>query len=125
MKTGYPRYILATLCPVLSQDALQCTARPARPALTYRHLSDMSRHMRTTVRLDDALIAQAKREARRQGETLTALIERGLRLVLAQGTSGPRRTRVRLPVSREGGGVLPGVDLDNSAALLDIMEGRK
>jgi len=77
------------------------------------------------VRLEEALISQAKREAERRGETLTALIEQGLRLILAQ--SRPRRQRepVKLPVSTVGGGVLPGVDLDDSAALLDIMEGRR
>jgi hypothetical protein len=81
--------------------------------------------MRTTVRLDDALLEQAKREASRRQETLTAFIERGLRLALAQSSARPRRKRVVLPVSRAGGGVLPGVDLNDSAALLDIMENRK
>ncbi len=85
----------------------------------------MSRHMRTTVRLDDTLLEQAKREAARRGETLTALIERGLRLVLARPERRPSRRRVEIPVCREGGGTLPGVDLDDTAALLDIIEGRR
>lgn len=55
---------------------------------------------------------------------MTALIEEGLRLVLAQSHQLPRRERVTLPVSTAGGGVLPGVDLNDSAALEDIMEGR-
>ncbi len=55
---------------------------------------------------------------------MTALIEEGLRLVLAQSHQPPRRERVKLPVSKAGGGVLPGVDLNDSAALEDIMEGR-
>jgi hypothetical protein len=80
--------------------------------------------MRTTVRLDDALLERAKREAARREETLTALMEQGLRLVLAQSRSSNRRKRVTLPTSRAGGGVRPGVDLDNNAALLDLMEGR-
>ena len=67
---------------------------------------------------------QAKREAEQRGETVTALIEEGLRLVLAQSQQPPRRERVTLPVSKMGGGVLPGVDLNDSAALEDIMEGR-
>jgi hypothetical protein len=67
---------------------------------------------------------QAKREAEQRGETVTALIEQGLRLVLAQSQQPPRRERVTLPVSKAGGGVLPGVDLNDSAALEDIMEGR-
>ena len=63
--------------------------------------------------------------ASRRQETLTALIEKGLRLVLAQSRPPQRRPRVVLPVCRAGGGTLPGVDLNDSAALLDIMEGRR
>jgi hypothetical protein len=82
--------------------------------------------MRTTVRLDDALLEQAKREASQRRATLTALIEQGLRLVLAQSRSArERRRRVVLPVSRAAGGVLPGIDLNDSAALLDVMENRR
>jgi hypothetical protein len=85
----------------------------------------MSRHMRTTVRLDEALLGRAKREAERRGETLTSLIERGLRLALANPEKRPTRRRVDIPVCREGGGTLPGVDLGDSAALLDVIEGRR
>lgn len=85
----------------------------------------MSRHMRTTVRLDDALLERARREADRRGVTLTSLIERGLKLVLARPERSPLRRHVEIPVCREGGGTLPGVDLDDSAALLDIAEGRR
>jgi hypothetical protein len=81
--------------------------------------------MRTTVRLDEALLERAKREARRRGETLTALIERGLRLALAGPNRRRERRRVDIPVCRAGGGTLPGVDLDDSAALLDLLEGRR
>jgi hypothetical protein len=81
--------------------------------------------MRTTVRLDDALLQRAKREAAQRGETLTSLIERGLRLVLASPQRRAGRRHVEIPVCREGGGTLPGVDLDDSAALLDIVEGRR
>ena len=84
----------------------------------------MSRHMRTTVRLDEAFMRQVKREAARRNQTVTSLIEAGLRLVLAQSKIPRRRRHVALPVSRAGGGLLPGVDLNDSAALLDIMEGR-
>lgn len=81
--------------------------------------------MRTTIRLDDALLERARREAARRGVTLTALIEGGLRLVLARPQPSRSRRRVELPVCRAGGGPLPGVDLDDSAALLDIVEGRR
>jgi hypothetical protein len=81
--------------------------------------------MRTTVRLDDRLLEQAKREAAGRGETLTALIERGLRLAIAKPAPSRRPKRVTLPVSRAQGGTLPGVDLNDSASLYDIMEGRR
>ena len=67
---------------------------------------------------------QVKREAEQRGETVTSLIEEGLRLVLAQSQQPLSRERVVLPVSKAGGGVLPGVDLNDSASLEDIMEGR-
>jgi len=77
------------------------------------------------VRLDDGLLERARREARRRGETLTSLIERGLRLVLASPDKRYRGRSVEIPACRAGGGTLPGVDLDDSAALLDIVEGRR
>lgn len=77
--------------------------------------------MRTTVRLDDALLADAKTLAARTGRTLAAVIEDALRESLGRrGRSG--RERIELPTCK-GGGVQPGVDLDNSASLLDLMDG--
>ncbi len=68
-------------------------------------------------------MTQAKREAQRRGKTVTSLIEQGLRLVLAQPEAQGPRKRFVLPVSDvKTGGLLPGIDLNNSAALLDIME---
>lgn len=82
----------------------------------------MSRHMRTTVRLDDALLERARKEADRRGITLTALIEEGLKLAMRRPLESNARPRVQLPVSPARGGTLPGVDLDDTAALLDRME---
>jgi hypothetical protein len=81
--------------------------------------------MRTTVRLDEALLEQAKRVAASRSETLTALIEQGLRLVLAQSEAPRRRKSIVLPICQAGGGTLPGVDLDDTASLLDVMESRR
>jgi hypothetical protein len=84
----------------------------------------MSGHIeRTTVRLDSGLLAAARSFARDNGTTLTALIQKGLESALREGRPA-RRKKIVLPVSREKGGILPGVDLNNSAALLDILEGR-
>jgi hypothetical protein len=81
--------------------------------------------MRTTIRMDARLYTQARREAERRGETFTALVERSVRLALAQRPGTPRRRRVKLPVCSVGGGTLPGVDIDDSATLLDLLEGRR
>ena len=80
--------------------------------------------MRTKLRLEDQLIRRAARIAKERGETLDALIERGLRSLLAEvpKPSARARKRVTLPVSKAGGGTLPGVDLNDSAGLLDRME---
>ena len=45
--------------------------------------------------------------------------------MLTNENPGRRRAKVVLPVSRETGGVLPGVDLNNTASLLDLMEDRR
>jgi hypothetical protein len=81
--------------------------------------------MRTTVRLDDGLLERAKQEAERRGTTLTALIEQGIRLVLRRPQPSERRKRITLPVSRTGGGAMAGVDLNDTAALLDRLDERE
>jgi hypothetical protein len=77
--------------------------------------------MRTTIRLDDALLADAKALAVRSGRTLTAVIEDALRETLARSRSMSHR-REALPLSSHSGGLQPGVDLDDTSALLDLME---
>lgn len=75
--------------------------------------------MRTTIRLDDALLAEAKATAAARGTTLTAVIEDALRASLARRADDV--PPVRIPTYK-GTGVGPGVDLDDSAALLELME---
>ena len=77
--------------------------------------------MRTTIRLADSLLLEAKREAARCGMTLTAIIEESLRARLARTTAEPRK-RTRLTTTGRGG-LRPGIDLDDSASLLDAMDG--
>lgn len=76
---------------------------------------------RTTIRLDDHILAAAKAEAARSGSSLTALVEDALRQLLAR-RAHDSRARTPLPVD-SGEGLLPGVSLDRSAALRDLMEG--
>jgi len=77
--------------------------------------------MRTTIRLDDDLLREAKAYAAATDRTLTRLIEDALRETLARRQARPERRRVRLRTFK-GGGLQPGVDLDSNAALLDLME---
>jgi hypothetical protein len=78
--------------------------------------------VRTTIRMDDTLLAQAKAEALRSGRTLTQVIEDAVRESLARtGAAEPARRPVVLPTFA-GGGLLPGVDLDSSASLAELMD---
>ena len=77
--------------------------------------------MRTTVDLPDELLRQARQQAAQEGTTLTALLADGLRLRLA-GISAGRVRRRRLPVSRVGGGLQPGIDPASNASLLDAAD---
>jgi hypothetical protein len=78
--------------------------------------------MRTTIRLNDDLLAQAKQAAIKSGRTLTSVIEDALRQALSRPEKPPRRRRTRL-ISSGNGWLRPGVNLDSNAELLDIMDG--
>jgi len=75
------------------------------------------------VRLDDPLLAEAKKYAADSGKTLTAVIEDSLRETLARRKHPVKRRKVRLPTF-PGGRLRPGVDLDDTSAILDLMESR-
>ena len=75
--------------------------------------------MRTTINIDDDLLAEARQVAARTGRSLTAVVEDALRESLHRRHL-PARRAVELPIGE--GGVQPGVDLDDSAALLELME---
>jgi hypothetical protein len=76
--------------------------------------------MRTTLNINDDLLRRAKKRAADEQRTLTSLFEEGLTIVLSAPKPG-RRKSVSLPVSKAVGGVLPGVDLNCSADLEEIM----
>lgn len=76
--------------------------------------------MRTTLQLDDELVVQAKICAARSGRTLSQVIEDALRQALA---SRSESTRGRVPVPTSPGRPRAGVNLDDNAGLLDLMDG--
>jgi hypothetical protein len=75
--------------------------------------------MKTTLNIDDSVMALLKREAARQGRTMSEMVESALRLML-------RRQKGRgeippLPTFRSGGHL---VDIADREALYRAMEGR-
>ena len=78
--------------------------------------------MRTTIRIDDHLLKEAKKAAMASNLTLTALIEIALKEKLMKQKTPKEKKSINL-VTFKGQGIHPGVDLDDSASLLDLMEG--
>lgn len=95
------------------------TPCPALCAVPYNHINDMATHMKTTLNIDDTVMAELKREAVRQGRTMSELVETALRLLL----HAPRK-RKGLPDLPTFDGGEPQVDIADRNALYDAMEGR-
>ena len=79
----------------------------------------MVSHMKTTLNIDDSVMALLKREAARQGRTMSELVESALRL-LFRSRKSPRELPP-LPTFRSGGHL---VDIADRDALYQAMEGR-
>lgn len=77
--------------------------------------------MRTTIRIDNELLAEAKKLAAESRKSLTAVIEDALREILSRKKRQGQIKPLTLTTFK-GKGIQPGVDLDDSAALLDLME---
>jgi hypothetical protein len=79
--------------------------------------------MRTTLNLDPEVMAGAKRLAAQRRTTLTAVIEEAIRLELLRASAPSAPPASRLPTyTPSHGGVLPGVDLDDTDDLLDRLD---
>jgi hypothetical protein len=80
--------------------------------------------MKTTVDISGPLLAEARRVAHREGTTLKALVQTGLRQVLRErrGKAAPFRLR---DASFRGDGLQPGVATGSWEAIRDVIyEGR-
>ncbi|HBS26279.1 MAG TPA: CopG family transcriptional regulator [Gammaproteobacteria bacterium] len=78
--------------------------------------------MRTTIQLDDLLHEKARKYALSKGTTFAALMEEALREKLLPHPKHTSSPPVKL-TTVSGHGIQAGVDLDDNAALLDIMGG--
>ena len=77
--------------------------------------------MKTTLNLNDQLLADAKALAARQRTSLTRLIEEGLQLRLHAQAAAAKQRRVRLPVFKGRGGLVAGVDPLSNKAMLEAL----
>ena len=77
--------------------------------------------MRTTIRLDDQLLEKAKQYALKHGTTFTAVVEDALREKILMQPEKRKMSKVKLKTV-SGSGLNPGIDLDDSSALLDMMD---
>ena len=79
--------------------------------------------MKTTLDLQDELLARAKARAAQERTTLTRMIEEGLVLRLRRERVVKAAALAVLPVSSGRGGLLPGVDGTRNQSMLDASDG--
>jgi Ribbon-helix-helix protein, copG family len=82
-------------------------------------MHDVGFHMKTTLDVDDTVMAELERAAARQGRTMSEMVEAALRLLLR--SQRERGTIPALPTFRSGGAF---VDIADRDALYQAMEGR-
>ncbi len=79
----------------------------------------MVSHMKTTLNIDETVMNQLKREAAREGRTMSELVETALRLLFQSRKS--KGELPPLPTFKSGGAL---VDVADRDALYQAMEGR-
>ena len=82
----------------------------------------MGAHMKTTVDIADALLTEAKAQAQKEGSTLRALMEEGLRDVLRRRGTAATPERLELPTT--GDPTRPDDPAEIAAALRAARAGR-
>lgn len=78
--------------------------------------------MKTTLDINDGLLADAKVLAVQQRTSLTRLIEEGLQLRLRSAASPAKSRARRIPVLKGRGGLVAGVNPLSNKALLGALE---
>jgi hypothetical protein len=77
--------------------------------------------MTTTIQLDPALMVQLQQRAAESGKSFNEFVEFTLRNAVGAAVVSPNQ-RIELPTFPGKGALMAGVDLNNSAALRDIMD---
>jgi hypothetical protein len=79
----------------------------------------MAIHIKTTLNVDDSVMARLRQEAARQNRTMSELVEAALRLLFHTGTKRTKTKRLPLPRFRGGRHL---VDIADRDALYNAME---
>lgn len=79
-------------------------------------------HLKTTLNIDDTVMARLRQEAARQNRTMSELVEAALRLLFHSDQRQRKKKLPPLPTFRSGGHL---VDIADRDALYDAMEGRR
>jgi hypothetical protein len=78
--------------------------------------------MKTTLDINDSLLANAKALAAQQQTSLTRLIEEGLQLRLRSSHASTKVSKRRIPVFKGRGGVVAGLNPCSNKAMLDAAD---
>lgn len=78
--------------------------------------------MKTTLDINDTLLATAKSLAAKQQTTLTRLIEEGLQLRLRSSQPTPNPGKHKIPVFKGRSGLVAGLDPLSNQAMLDAAD---
>jgi len=78
--------------------------------------------MKTTLDINDTLLANAKALAARQQTSLTRLIEEGLQLCLRSSQAPSRPGKRKIPVFKGRGGLVSSLDPSSNKAMLDAAD---
>jgi len=82
----------------------------------------MVSHIKTTLNIDDTVMARLRQESARQKRTMSELVEAALRLLFAANKEAKKKKLPPLP-SFDGGKLR--VDIADRNALYAVMEGRR
>ena len=78
--------------------------------------------MKTTLDINDSLLANAKALAAQQRTSLTRLIEEGLQLRLRSSRPAAKAGKHKIPVFKGRGGLVVGLDPSSNKSLLDAAD---
>lgn len=79
----------------------------------------MACHIKTTLNIDDTVMARLRQEAARQRKTMSELVEAGLRLLFHERRAVKKKKLPALPTFNSGGFL---VDIADRDALYDVLD---